>query len=246
MGYYETENIENNPENLETNVETTQKEFNFSDDEEFNENFKYHLKYLLKTFFIEDLREFVSNNLKTIKQIVSENLHVYTITHSNKPNLNFEEENKKFMEQIIKNYKNKKVNFYYYEHFLNFLYARLAHYGKHYVIRKIESYIEQNKDYKEIIELIIKHKDYIFEEISEFVKEKIHETGNEKFYNIPEKYASFEEYIKENPKKTFKRNYINTLEQYYENNMFERIANSISLENVNDVIKKILAKIFKD
>ncbi len=247
--------MENNPANLETNVETTQKDFYFSDDEEFDLIFEDRLKYLLKTIFIEDLREYAlcySESIKKLNQNNStdtfeklDNLHKKII-------INFRKENKKFIEQNIKNGKNKKVNFYYYEYFLNCLYDRLIFSALDFLKCEIEYYFKEKKNCKEIIDSTIKHKEYIFEKISKFIEKIIHKTGNEKFYNIPEKYASFEEYIEKNPEKAHEIDDIYKEDvniPYYEggeNNMLNRIDNSIDLNKVYGIVGNILKKIYDE
>ena len=235
--------MENNPENLETSVETTQKEFDFSDDEKFNLIFEYHLKYLLKTTFIEDLRQLA---------LYKTNGEIWKIEKVfDKIIIKFRKENRKFIEQTIKNYKNKKVNFYYYEYLLFCLYNNLMFPSLFFFRYRIINYFEKKEFCKKIIESIMKHKDYIFEEISELIKEQIHKTGNEKFYNIPEKYTSFEEYIKkENLEKPYE---IYTYDNVYvpdydsnENNMYSKFDNLIDLSKISIIIENTLNETFQN
>ncbi len=236
--------MENNPENLGTTVETTQKEFDFSDDEEFNLNFEYHLKYLLKTTFIEDLRQLAL--YKTYGEIWKLGKIFDEII------IKFRKENRKFIEQNIKNGKNKKVNFYYYEYLLFCLYDHLIFPTLYFFRYEIINYFEKKEFCKKIIESVIKHKDYIFEEISELIKEQIHKTGNEKFYNIPEKYASFEEYIKkenlEKPYKiyTYDNVYMPDYDESNENNMFIKFDNLIDLNKITIIIENTLNETFQN
>ena len=110
--------MEKNPANLETNIKTTQKDFYFSDDEEFDLIFKDRLKHILNINFVEDLKKYIlcySECIKTLnsnseflnstyyKKIKLKNLFVDIIE-------NYRKEHKKFIKQNIEKAKNKKIN----------------------------------------------------------------------------------------------------------------------------------------
>ncbi len=258
--------MENNPENLETNVEATQKEFDFSDDEEFNLIFKDRLNHILTINFVEDLKKYMLCYSECIKTLNS-NSKFLNNTYYKKSKLknlfvdiieNYIKEHEKFIKQNIEKAKNKKINFHFYEHFLNYFYLFLMHNTKEFLSNKnIMNYDfskeeikicdnNQNINYEKIADYIIENKDYIFKEISEFIKKEMHETGNEKFYNIPEKYNSFKEYYEY-------EKYIRNLEtsNYLENksNLYyvhEKARKIITSGKFCDAISKTLGKLLKD
>ncbi len=183
-------------------LKENQLNFKFSKNEYFNEIFENLLLETFSNTLFEDLRKYLiyyslyfktaNKNYKYFEIIYELKGFEKNIIQNFKKNISFYMEK---INEIIKK-ENLQVNVFYYEILLNQIYDYYFSTLINYVICEV---VHNNKNYKELIDLLKKHSDYLFKDIKNFILIKVNIKVNKEENLTTKHFNSLLDYSNHNP-----------------------------------------------